>query len=864
MTFDLAWVSRRAAVPVMAAVLLASLLTVPPLTSSAEAVDTVALAPPWCGTPEPDAAANLPDGSEPGHPVGSFPHIPAYAVGCTLEALAAQSNGRITVEVVGHSTQGRPIHEVTIDALETRHQRQASQAWYRIRQAAISDPERGRSLLAQAGDRVKVPSIYQGGLHGNEFEGVDAIMELIRRLGTTPYGEDAQVDRILDHSIMSFIVDANPDGRVAGTRANAAGFDLNRDYLNQTQPEVVASTAWMRKWSSPVFIDLHGYLTPYLMGSYTKPHSASIDFDIFLRWNESRNDAAQAALAAHGWEMQRPGLDRCPNGSRPASGICPDGTPAGPAVAESWDNAAPVFSADYANYVGLDGTTAEMCSSTVQCGGRAGGRDQHIVVMLSALEFIEENRVEMVADLLELNRRGVYNEDRPECCPAPFDVDRNWMVEFPTAFVIPLGEGQRSGAEANRVVDWLLTNDVEVTVLTEDTTFDSQVFRAGSYVVWMTQSRRSMADTALSVGANISDRIERIYAPPAAWSIGYLWGADVVTIPRDAEFDAVTTGPITRSQRLPGGISEARTDAYALEIDSATAVRALNDLVDEGMVVSRTSEPFVAASGEELAAGSVVFPFDRSTRQILDRAGKDHGLSFEAVDLADLPDLDPIDRVPRIAVLATADNQDLWSLRNLGFPADTVSTATINSATEDPLLDYDVVFNTGGYPSTANATARARLQAFFARGGGYIGGGANGAAFLTTGAQVTGLSTANRSGNGRSGIVHWDNEGETESPITGVFPSRDTVIVDPPTWFTSIPATMTVDGRLPQTDILASGLWLTDDTQSASAAGAAIVAHGTNATGSARLVVFANNPLYRAMPERIWPAVAQAAYWSAG
>ena len=40
--------------------------------------------PPWCGTPEPDAAANLPDGSSPTHPVGSFPHIPVYAIGCTL------------------------------------------------------------------------------------------------------------------------------------------------------------------------------------------------------------------------------------------------------------------------------------------------------------------------------------------------------------------------------------------------------------------------------------------------------------------------------------------------------------------------------------------------------------------------------------------------------------------------------------------------------------------------------------------------------------------------------------------------------------------------------------------------------------
>ena len=41
--------------------------------------------PPWCGMPEADAASNLPDGTEPGDPPGSFPHIPYYAIRCTLD-----------------------------------------------------------------------------------------------------------------------------------------------------------------------------------------------------------------------------------------------------------------------------------------------------------------------------------------------------------------------------------------------------------------------------------------------------------------------------------------------------------------------------------------------------------------------------------------------------------------------------------------------------------------------------------------------------------------------------------------------------------------------------------------------------------
>ena len=79
---------------------------------------------------------------------------------------------------------------------------------------------------------------------------------------------------------------------------------------------------------------------------------------------------------------------------------------------------------------------------------------------------------------------------------------------------------------------------------------------------------------------------------------------------------------------------------------------------------------------------------------------------------------EPIDRSPRIAALTGAVNQDIWVLRDLGFTADSVSTATINSAPSDPLANYDVVFNTGNWPGVTQPTARARLTAFFAAGAG--------------------------------------------------------------------------------------------------------------------------------------------------
>ena len=241
--------------------------------------------------------------------------------------------------------------------------------------------------------------------------------------------------------------------------------------------------------------------------------------------------------------------------------------------------------------------------------------------------------------------------------------------------------------------------------------------------------------------------------------------------------------------------------------------------------------------------------------------GKERGLHFQPALAASLPALDPVDHTPRIAVLTAAINQDVWSLRNLGFTADPISTATLNTAVTDPLEGYDVVFNTGNWPSAANPLARTRLTAFFARGGGYLGAGANGGNFLTTGAELVGLTALTRGGNGRSGILFWQNSLGAASPVVGAYPATDTLIADPPTWFSTLPTTLAADARLPATGtILAAGLWLMDPL-SATAPGAAVIAHGTNAAGTARVTLFANNPLYRADPEREWPSLGAAAYW---
>jgi hypothetical protein len=252
-----------------------------------------------------------------------------------------------------------------------------------------------------------------------------------------------------------------------------------------------------------------------------------------------------------------------------------------------------------------------------------------------------------------------------------------------------------------------------------------------------------------------------------------------------------------------------------------------------------------------------------SARSTIKDAGDESGVWFIGVRANAMPPVEAIDRTPRIAVLTGALNQDIWVLRNLGFTADPVSTATINTAPTDPLVNYDLIFNTGTYPAASNVTGRARLQNFFATGGGYIGALTNGANFLTGGGLVNGLTAANRGGSGRSGIVRWNNHASGTGLITGAYGEQDTAIMDPPTWYTGKPADWTTDGSLPLMDFFLAGMWpIAGDALSASAPGAPVIVHGLNIAGTSRMTTFAMNPAYRADPEREWPMLASAAYWS--
>lgn len=825
----------------------------------------------WCAAPEPGSSL----AGQQGEPLAL---IPGRAIGCTLDgfqrdARAAGVPKRMHVDVLGESVRGRDLYGVIVNATETAEQRRDYRRWKRVRPLLERDPARAQQLLDRWGPDIKLPVFVEANIHGDEEESTDAILQVLRDLVTTPRGTKPLLDKLLDHAFFVVHPSINPDGRYLGTRANANGFDMNRDLLVQGQPEVRTSITDMLEWLPPVGLTMHGYTN--MIQAMTKPHNPGYEYDLIVGWNQRRVDATDDALTAVGMEPIRQVNDWNENAE-------PDPPPVGPAYAQGWDDWGPFYTAGHASTWAVDIQTVEMCNEGPGCDGRFGAKRMQYLSFYSSARFWVEHRDALLRDQAEIFRRGEADAERFNCCDDPFVAERgfteaehNWMVDYPRAYVIPFDgrhdtETQRSDAEANRLVQWLLDNHVRVERTNRAVTWNGTTYPRGSYVVPMDQPLRGLAMTTLGAGQDISDRIERLYAPPGAWSKGLLGGADVVEIPRDAGFTP-STATVRSPNHLASGTKVGSADWYSVVLRGQSEIRAAFEMIGENDIdVELATESFSDAEGTERPAGSLVFGADTRTVRALRTFARTTGTPLYGGD-GDRPEGEIVDGVPRVAVLVDdadpAMNATLWSLQrmfgdNAGFVSVSDGADSLENAPSDPLTDYDVIYNAGAdYPPAADETARKRLEAYFARGGGYIATAQadENVDFLNDGGLLSDpLTLAGQPADG--GIAAWTNTA-SHGPLTGGYAPTDYLYLPTDvTYFTSTPSDSTVDGRyLSNTDeLFVAGLWRDRDD---AAADAPVIVHGPTATGS-RYAAYATDPFSRGDAERSWPLIGQAALWT--
>tara|TARA_R110002126_G_scaffold10067_19_gene45161 strand:+ start:9613 stop:11226 length:1614 start_codon:yes stop_codon:yes gene_type:complete len=117
---------------------------------------------------------------------------------------------------------------------------------------------------AEVGDRTVV--LVNANIHGGEVEGKEAVLQLLGEIGSGAHA--ALLEDVVLLCVPQFNVDGDaardPRERVAqngpevvGHRPNAAGLDLNRDFIKLESPEVRALTGLFREWDPTLLMDLH-------------------------------------------------------------------------------------------------------------------------------------------------------------------------------------------------------------------------------------------------------------------------------------------------------------------------------------------------------------------------------------------------------------------------------------------------------------------------------------------------------------------------------------------------------------------------------------------------------------------------------
>ncbi|MGH7605749.1 MAG: M14 family zinc carboxypeptidase, partial [Gemmatimonadales bacterium] len=504
--------------------------------------------------------------------------------------------------------------------------------------ADLADPRRTTPARAAAiAAASPAVALFQYSVHGDEPAGFEAALQVAYQLLAS---DEPQTLEILKSVVLVLNPSANPDGHerfAAWYNSIAVGaahpgalehnapwgvtgryshyrFDMNRDLLAQTQPEVRAMMDGVLRWRPQVFVDHHSTTPTYFFPPVAQavnlnlPAQATTWFDIYGRGNA-------AAFDRHGWQYFVRGVFDL-------------------FYVGYWD--------EWTTFQGATGMTYESDGGPELNRRRDDGtittfRDgiaHHFVASLATLETTARHRRARLLDYYAFRRSAL----------ADAAADRMKRI-----VIVP----ERDPRAAAHVVGLLLRNGIEVTRLRRPERGGAvhayaggpaapavaHTFPAGSYVVDLNQPQRRIAKAMLEPEAELqrsfvarelakfernrrrgedADKEDYGFYDITAWSLPYTFDLEAYWTEDGPAGGEPVTDSVLRSVLGPPPPPARAATAYLFANDNAAAPRLAVALQREDFKLAVATRP-VRADGRTYPRGSFIARTQRNPASLHDR-----------------------------------------------------------------------------------------------------------------------------------------------------------------------------------------------------------------------------------------------------
>ncbi len=545
-----------------------------------------------------------------------------------MEALQAAAPRRVKVFDYGKTFEGRRLIYVAVGSEANLRRLDEVRAGMQ----RLADPRKTQEAEAKKLIASLPAVIWLGyGVHGNEISSPDA--SLVTAYHLVAARNDKMVDNILANVLVMIVPSQNPDGRDRfvhgfemaegiepdpspasaehiepwpGGRSNHYLFDMNRDWIAFTQPEIRNQAKALLEWYPLVYADLHemGADSTYYFAPEAVPYNPHLAKDQreALDWF-GRNNAKW--FDKYGFRYF---------------------------TREVFDAFYPGYGASWPAYYGAVAMTYEQASARGLAMRRNDERvfhfrdtvRQHFVASVSTCETAAVNREKLLANFWRY-RQTAIEEGQKEA-----------VKEY-----ILVRKGDTSAVDKLALL--LAGQGIEVRRAAAPLKAGGKEFPAGSYAISLAQPSkrliRTLFDTNVPMEGSFLKEQERrrkkklpdeIY-DVTAWSLPLQFNVETAALNEPAQGSFT---PVKAGEALPGKVVGTASLAYLAPWGTQAAGRLLTAALRENLLVYSSDKPFTQ-NGRTYPGGTLIFKVKENPptlAQTLDRLARATGAEIFATD----------------------------------------------------------------------------------------------------------------------------------------------------------------------------------------------------------------------------------------